>query len=107
MLAAPNPCTLLLKSSPEPFDVNDCRRALETGSEKAKIDAMKALLTATANGEPCGSLVMHVIRFVMPNQKNKLLKKLVLYFFELVPKVDGEGKLLQEMILLWYTFIIL
>lgn len=38
----------------------------------------------------------------MPNQKNKFLKKMVLLFFEMVPKVDSEGKLLQEMILLWY-----
>ncbi len=95
------PCSLLLKPSPVPFDINDCRKALENGSENAKIDAMSALLTAMANGEPCGSLVMHVIRFVMPNQKNKFLKKLVLLFFEMVPKVDTEGKLLQEMILLW------
>lgn len=98
---ADEPCTLLLKPRAEPFDVNECRKALENGTEAAKIEAMIGLLHAMADGEPCGSLVMHVIRFVMPNQKNKFLKKLVLYFFELVPKVDAEGKLLQEMILLW------
>ena len=43
---------------------------------------------------------MTIIRFVLPNQRNKLLKKLVLLFFEMVPKTDGEGKLLSEMILL-------
>lgn len=96
------PCTLLLKPTSDSFDVNECRKALETGSEKAKIEAMSNLLHAVATGESCGSLVMHVIRFVMPNQKSKLLKKLVLLFFEMVPKVDSDGKLLQEMILLWY-----
>ena len=101
MVTTANACTLLLKASLEPFDLNECRKSLETGSEAAKIDAMKAALIAVANGESCSSLVMHVIRFVMPNQKNKFLKKLVLYFFELVPKVDAEGKLLHEMILLW------
>jgi len=47
-----------------------------------------------------GSLLMTIIRFVMPNQRNKLIKKLVLLFFELVPKTDSQGKLLSEMILL-------
>jgi coatomer subunit beta len=98
------PCTLLLKPTSDSFDVNECRKALETGSEKAKIEAMSNLLHAVAVGEACGSLVMHVIRFVMPNQKNKFLKKLVLLFFEMVPKVDSDGKLLQEMILLWYRW---
>lgn len=101
-MIASSPCTLLIKPTADAFDVNECRKTLETGSETAKIEAMSSLLAAVANGEPCSSLIMHVIRFVMPNQKNKFLKKLVLYFFELVPKTDSEGKLLQEMILLWY-----
>lgn len=101
MPSAP-PCTLLLKPTTDSFDISECRKSLESGSEKSKIEAMSSLLHAVANGEQCGSLVMHVIRFVMPNQKNKFLKKMVLLFFEMVPKVDSEGKLLQEMILLWY-----
>lgn len=96
-------CTLLVRpSATGAFDLADARRVLETGTESAKIETMKAVLEAVANGEPAGPLVMHIIRFVMPNQKCKFLKKLVLLFFELVPKVDEEGRLLQEMILLWY-----
>jgi coatomer subunit beta len=107
MTAESNPpyCTLLVRPSRTAggaFDLAEARRVLESGSEKAKIETMKEVLEAVANGEPAGPLVMHIIRFVMPNQKNKLLKKLVLLFFELVPKVDEEGRLLQEMILLWY-----
>ncbi|RKP19269.1 ARM repeat-containing protein, partial [Rozella allomycis CSF55] len=45
-------------------------------------------------------LLMHVIRFVMPNSnKNKILKKLMLMFYEITPKVDGEGRMQQEWIL--------
>lgn len=95
-------CTFLVRPSKNSFDLVEVRRNLESGTEKIKIEAMKSVLEAVANGEPCGPLVMHIIRFVMPNQKNKLLKKLVLLFFEMAPKVDAEGKLLQEMILLWY-----
>lgn len=97
-------CTLLVKGSGESLDVNEIRQCLETGSDKAKIEAMTKVLTAMANGDGSGAgLLMHVIRFVMPNQKNKYLKKLVFLFVELVPKVDADGKLLQEMILLWYA----
>lgn len=102
-----NSCTLLLKASPDTLDLPECRRSLESGSEPEKLATMRALLTslasADASSSAAASLVMHVIRFVMPNQKCKMLKKLVLLYFEMVPKVDAEGKLLQEMILLWYV----
>lgn len=90
-------------------DINNLCKKLESGNDVARISAMKTalgLLSACAssvNGPPAGitgNLLMTIIRFVMPNQRNKLVKKLVLYFFELVPKTDSEGKLLSEMILL-------
>ena len=82
-------------------DVAELKKNLETGSEEVKIDAMKNVLALLSTGNSAGasSLLMTVIRFVMPNQKNKLLKKLVLLYFEMIPKVDADGKLLSEMIL--------
>lgn len=41
---------------------------------------------------------MTIIRFVLPLQ-NHTIKKLLLIYWEIVPKVSGDGKLLQEMIL--------
>ncbi|RKP34527.1 Clathrin/coatomer adaptor, adaptin-like protein, partial [Dimargaris cristalligena] len=42
--------------------------------------------------------LMHVIRFVMPS-KNKILKKLLHFYWEICPKTNPDGKLRQEMIL--------
>lgn len=83
----------------EVTDLNEIRKILETGSEAAKISAMETILAMMTNGDSCSQLLMHIIRFVMPNQKNKLLKKLVLLYLELIPKLDKNGKLLQEFLL--------
>lgn len=50
------------------------------------------------NGERLPGLLMTIIRFVLPLQ-NHTIKKLLLIYWEIVPKVSGDGKLLQEMIL--------
>lgn len=51
-----------------------------------------------ANGERFPNLLMIIIRFVLPLQ-NHTIKKLLLIFWEIVPKTTQDGKLLQEMIL--------
>ena len=95
-------CSFVVGNSHHEVDIPELRRILESGSETARIDAMKATLASLSAGNVtlAPALLMTIIRFVMPNQKNKLLKKLTLLFFELTPKVDVEGKLLSEMILL-------
>lgn len=50
------------------------------------------------NGERLPNLLMTIIRFVLPLQ-NHTIKKLLLIYWEIVPKVSADGKLLQEMIL--------
>lgn len=45
---------------------------------------------------------MPIIQYVMPS-KNKQLKKLLHYYWEVCPKYDDNGKLKQEMILVWYV----
>lgn len=50
------------------------------------------------NGEKMQSLLMTVIRFVMPLQDH-VIKKLLLIFWEVVPKYAANGKMLHEMIL--------
>lgn len=63
---------------------------------------MKRILTIMLNGDPMPSLLMHIIRFVMPS-KSKSLKKLLYFYYEICPKLDAGGKLKQEMILVWYS----
>jgi coatomer subunit beta len=40
---------------------------------------------------------------VMPS-KSKPLKKLLHFYWEICPKTNPDGKLKQEMILVWYVF---
>ena len=61
---------------------------------------MKKILLLMLNGDPVPQLLMHVIRFVMPS-KNKILKKLLLVYWEICPKTNPDGKLKQEMVLVW------
>ena len=47
--------------------------------------------------------MMPIIQFVMPS-RNKQLKKLLHFYWEVCPKYDENGKLKQEMILVVYVF---
>lgn len=70
----------------------------EKGDTRTKIEALKKAIAITLNGEKMPSLLMHVIRFVLPLQDHTI-KKLLLLFWEVVPKTHSDGKLMQEMIL--------
>lgn len=50
------------------------------------------------NGEKIQGLLMTIIRFVLPSQDHTI-KKMLLIFWEIVPKTYADGKLMQEMIL--------
>lgn len=70
----------------------------EKGDSKTKIEALKKVIHMIANGERLPGLLMIIIRFVLPLQDHTI-KKLLLIFWEIVPKTTADGKLLQEMIL--------
>jgi len=78
--------------------LQELRTQLEKGSDESKLDTMKRVLTIMLNGDPMPQLLMHIIRFVMPS-KSKALKKLLYLYYEICPKLDANGKLKQEMIL--------
>lgn len=63
-----------------------------------KIETLKKVIQLMLNGERLPGLLMTIIRFVLPLQ-NHTIKKLLLIYWEIVPKVSADGKLLQEMIL--------
>ena len=70
----------------------------ENGDNPVKIAALKKVIQLILNGERLPGILMTVIRFVMPLEDHTI-KKLLLVFWEIVPKTTSEGKLLQEMIL--------
>lgn len=70
----------------------------EKGDISLKIETMKRVIQLVLNGERLPGVLMTIIRFVLPLQ-NHMLKKLLLIYWEIVPKTSGQGKLLQEMIL--------
>ena len=74
------------------------REDLEKGDNKVKAEALKKAIQLMLNGEKYPSLLMTIIRFVMPVADHKI-KKLLLVFWEIVPKHLPDGKLMQEMIL--------
>lgn len=78
----------------------ELKTQLEKGTDEAKLETMKRVLSIMLNGDPMPGLLMHIIRFVMPS-KSKPLKKLLYLYYEICPKLDANGKLKQEMILVW------
>uniref|UniRef100_A0A1W7RAR9 Coatomer subunit beta n=1 Tax=Hadrurus spadix TaxID=141984 RepID=A0A1W7RAR9_9SCOR len=82
----------------EPPNEMQLRNDLEKGDVKVKIEALKKTIHLIINGEKFPSLLMTIIRFVLPLQ-NHTIKKLLLVFWEIVPKTTPDGKLMQEMIL--------
>ncbi|KAG5295148.1 coatomer beta subunit [Histoplasma ohiense] len=78
--------------------LQDLKTQLEKGTDESKIDTMRRILIVMLNGDPMPQLLMHIIRFVMPS-KSKPLKKLLYFYYEICPKLDSNGKLKQEMIL--------
>ena len=96
----------------------DLRAALEKGTDQLKLETLRRIVVATLNGQPQPNLLMPIIQFVLPS-KNKHIKKLLQcvpfpqpsphrthrhshsFYWEICPKLDENGKLKQEMILVW------
>jgi coatomer subunit beta len=101
---AERPCTLLIhQHSSEPLRIQQVKQIFESGTDEEKIAALQKTITLIIAGEPLPQLLMHIIRFVMPS-KNHTIKKLLLIYWEVVNKKSADGKLLQEMILVWCVY---
>lgn len=77
---------------------NEFKTQLEKGDDESKMVTMRNILITMINSNPMPELLMHIIRYVMPS-KNKELKKLLYFYWEICEKYDAEGKLRHEMIL--------
>ncbi|PPQ96152.1 hypothetical protein CVT26_004787 [Gymnopilus dilepis] len=90
--------TVVFESAAEMPSAAELRSGLEKGSDEVKIDTLRKIIVSTINGNPQPTLMMPIIQFVMPS-RNKQLKKLLHFYWEVCPKYDENGKLKQEMIL--------
>lgn len=103
-------CSLRIKGSRASCSVDDdsqnspttqeLRTALEKGSDDVKLNVLRTIIVSTLNGQAHPQLLMPIIQHVLPS-KNKAIKKLLHFYFEVCPKLDENGKLKQEMILVW------
>lgn len=100
MGAVEQPCYTLINSisDSEPYNEMQLKMDLEKGEVKVKIEALKKTINMILAGERLPGVLMTIIRFVLPLQDHTV-KKLLLIFWEIVPKTYADGKLLQEMIL--------
>jgi len=101
MSAAEQACYTLINSptDAEPPSEMQLRSDLEKGDTRMKITALKRVIQQILSGEKMSpTMLMTVIRFVMPSQDHTI-KKLLLVFWEVVPKYSADGKMLHEMIL--------
>jgi len=100
MSALERQCTLLINyDQSSQVDVPELLSKLEGGDTNEKIDALKQFILMQLNGEAVPSLLMTVIRFVLRPQSETHLRKLGLYYLEIVDKRGEDGKMLPEMIL--------
>lgn len=82
----------------EPPSETQLKLDLEKGKADLKIQTMKTIIRLLMAGERFPNLLMTIIRFVMPHDDHTL-KKLLLIYWEIVPKHGQDGKLLHELIL--------
>ncbi|KAF9528156.1 coatomer protein [Crepidotus variabilis] len=94
----PSCYTVVFESTAEYPSAAELRSGLEKGSDEVKIDTLRKIIVSTINGNAQPTLMMPIIQYVMPS-RNKQLKKLLHFYWEVCPKYDEAGKLKQEMIL--------
>ncbi|XP_048579124.1 coatomer subunit beta isoform X1 [Nematostella vectensis] len=98
--AAEQPCYTLINIPNEQESPTEqkLKEDIEKGDVKVKTETLKKVIQMILNGEKFPTLLMTVIKFLMPLQDHTI-KKLLLIFWEIVPKTGADGKLLHEMIL--------
>jgi coatomer subunit beta len=78
---------------------------LESPDISRKVSALKKAILLLLSGEDMPRTLMTVIRYCI-TQEDHTLQKLLMLFWEVARKHDSAGKLLPEMILVWYVTVI-
>jgi len=90
--------TLVHDNAQDQYGAQDLRAALEKGTDEVKLETLRRIIVSTLNGNSQPTLLMPIIQFVLPT-RNKQIKKMLHFYWEVCPKYDESGKLKQEMIL--------
>jgi hypothetical protein len=91
-------CTILIAAQDRLATADEVLSDLESSDSARKCRALKSAIALQQAGESIPRVLMTVIRFCI-NAEDKEVKKLMLLFWEVVPKYAADGKLLPEMIL--------
>ena len=75
---------------------------MESPELDRKIAGLKKAITMLLSGEDSPRMMMTVIRYCI-TQEDHTLQKLLMYYWEVARKYDASGKLLPELILVWYV----
>ena len=94
-------CTFLISSDKtgQPSQA-EVQADLESTDVTRKAEGIKKCILMILNGEDMSKLLMFVIRYCITVEDHEV-KKLLMYFWEVVKKYDASGKLKPEMILVW------
>lgn len=92
-------CSVLVDYDYSSSPTNEIKEALEGGDNEAKAEALKKTIAMMLSGEQIDQAFITIVRYVFRSEDHKVQKLLLLYL-ELVEKVDSNGKVLPEMILI-------
>ena len=71
---------------------------IKEGKLPDKVKALKSLIIMIIHDETFPRMIMTVITFLVPIQTdNKPLKKILLFYWEIIEKLNKDGKLKEEM----------
>lgn len=76
----------------------ELRAILQKADDETKLHTLRGIIVNSLNGHPQPTLLMPIIQYVLPS-KNKQIKKMLHFYWEVCPKYDEAGQLKQEMIL--------
>lgn len=78
----------------------DIQKGLESSKMEDKVKALKSLVINIINDEQAPRMIMNVINTLVPIQNESHdLKKILLFYWEVIEKVQANGNLKDEMIL--------
>mmetsp|Transcript_7656 Transcript_7656/g.21490 ORF Transcript_7656/g.21490 Transcript_7656/m.21490 type:complete len:96 (+) Transcript_7656:495-782(+) len=92
MASVSDNCTVLLNTDKQNLvSQEEILKQLEDSNDKMKVKALKSAILMMLGGEPIPRILMTVIRFCI-NTEHHEFKKLLMLFWEIVPKYDSEKK---------------
>jgi len=92
------PCPLLIWNESGIPKLEELRTQLESKDDDVKAEALRQVIFGIMNGENFSKLLMSVIKYCL-HSENHTIKRLLLFFWEVVDKKKSDGHLLPEMIL--------